>query len=170
MEALQRPTAEVNTGNRSAPAQDNAVPGHSKWTDEQAKAKAAKSNEQSQVSDKKPSEQNKGAASTPAPKPSEAKPKKKNVKRNSICLRCGRDHPLFFCTRYLQSTLEERRQFVKENGICPLCLLARHSLLECLDDLCRQCGENGTHNSTLCEKSYENKKRGFPPKDDEEKK
>lgn len=99
-------------------------------------------------------------------KPGEATQKKSEKKKVHKCFACGGPHPLFYCPKYLDASLEERWDFVKREKICPLCLSERHSLLACTDRLCKQCPDDGAHNSTLCEKSINNKKRGFPPKDD----
>lgn len=85
--------------------------------------------------------------------------KKKGDKKakNWICLGCKGNHPLYFCKRYLSLTLRQRLEFVTKHQICPICLVNRHSVMECADRNCGQCDE--PHNSTLCEISIGNKQR-----------
>lgn len=78
-------------------------------------------------------------------------------KRKLTCLGCGGPHPLYFCKRFLQHDVPGRWEIVNEREICPLCLIAKHNLMNCPDRNCGQCGE--PHNSKLCEISYENEKK-----------
>lgn len=90
--------------------------------------------------------------------------KKGENKKTPDCFCCHGPHQLFYCPRYLGSSLQERWEYVTNHGICPLCLAERHPLLACTHGECRNCQGDGAHNSTLCKTSYENKKKGFPPK------
>lgn len=101
-----------------------------------------------------------------AAKAQEQKRQKKEKKpKRWECLGCGGSHPLFFCHRFLSMGLAQREQFVKDEGICPLCLIDRHSIMHCPDGTCTHC--NQPHNSTLCEVSIR-KKQG-PKKGDDKK-
>lgn len=83
--------------------------------------------------------------------------KKEKKQKGFVCLDCKGSHALYFCPRYLTKTLMQRAQYVKENNICPLCCLGRHSIMECSHGCCKNCEE--PHNSTLCEISYNNKQK-----------
>lgn len=92
------------------------------------------------------------------------KPKEKKQKE-WICLGCQKDHPLFFCPRFLSLPLHKREEYVANNNICPLCLINRHSVMDCTDGDCENCEE--PHNSTLCAVSIEKKKN---PRDKDKRK
>lgn len=87
--------------------------------------------------------------------------------RTYVCLLCKGGHLLFYCKTYKHWDLQKRRDFVEKEGICPRCVIAKHTLAECPDRKCHQCrrlGQPDDHNSTLCEISY-NKKNGGEKKE-----
>lgn len=71
------------------------------------------------------------------------------------CFHCKGKHPLFFCPRYLSKTLEHRWDYIKKEGICQLCLLERHSPMECTHGCCRKCevGHLRWHTTAPCVRS-----------------
>lgn len=141
----------------------DATPGCSHWSNNDTHRRSANRSQcnsrSSSVCD--PGSQTKTGGSA---KNKKGDSKKNKEKKKFDCFSCRGNHPLFYCPRYLHSSLEERKKYVTEEGICPLCLAEKHSLLACKDGMCKHCKD--AHNSTLCEVSYANKKKGYPPSKD----
>lgn len=88
---------------------------------------------------------------------------KEKQQRSYVCLGCEKDHPLFYCPRYLSKSLEDRVEYLEKANICKLCLLERHDIMICPDRDCKNCWGQ-PHNSTICPISYAKKR--LPPKGD----
>lgn len=61
--------------------------------------------------------------------------------------------------------LAQRWEFVTTRGLCPMCLVETHSLLECTSGTCKHCEGDNMHNSPLCDVSYRRKQQS--KRDDE---
>ncbi|XP_037826545.1 uncharacterized protein LOC119614493 [Lucilia sericata] len=66
----------------------------------------------------------------------------------SICKLCEKNHTLRECSSFNSLGLNQRIEFVNENGICYNCLATGHVIKDCYSAFkCRYCG--GKHNSLL---------------------
>ena len=61
---------------------------------------------------------------------------------------CNRAHPLYRCDKFKHMSINERRQVVKNNRLCFICLRDGHQVNECTNTYkCRHC--QGLHNTML---------------------
>lgn len=73
-----------------------------------------------------------------------------------MCLGClSNDHVLFKCQSYLELSLPDRWNVVRNKGICPLCLIDYHKVILCPKQPCKRCHPPKQHNSTLCGNGYQ---------------
>lgn len=143
-----------------------AKQGCSHWDGNPPKGKPTSSGRSTPGSDS--NNRRKASEANVKPKPDAVK-KPAERRKPFECYICGGRHPLFFCSHFRDSDLNDRWAFVNNNSICPICLVAKHPMNECTDQLCPQCKKinvNAEHNSTLCEVSYRNKLRGSPDKNE----
>lgn len=72
---------------------------------------------------------------------------KSNLKRSRNCSMCNANHPLYACNSFLNLSIKDKYDFLKQNKLCFNCLRAGHSLSECWFGPCKLC--NQKHNSLL---------------------
>lgn len=72
-----------------------------------------------------------------------------NVPPRPTCKQCDGNHALFRCPTLLAKTIDQRIQFIQQNGLCSNCLRAHPG--SCFYSGCPRC--NGDkHNSIICKK------------------
>ena len=73
-----------------------------------------------------------------------------NIDPGKHCPIHDKDHPLRKCRGFREKTLEDRKQFLKDNHICfQCCSSTTHLARDCVTEVdCKECGSN-RHTSTL---------------------
>lgn len=67
------------------------------------------------------------------------------------CPMCQQDHPLYKCGEFTRLSLQARRDFVRTNHVCQMCLKpADHPVQPCVQQPCIRCAGQPLHNSLLC--------------------
>lgn len=82
------------------------------------------------------------------------------------CRQCGEMHKLWECTTFLHLELDEKRNMVRNWGLCFGCLSPSHTVGNCFRDICRDY-KTGTHSFALCPKArrpFENAASRAPEK------
>lgn len=76
-------------------------------------------------------------------------------KKYPPCLYCQNcEHAMFHCDPFLELFLQARWNYVRENGICENCLVAKHGNQPCKKGPCTKCDLK--QNSVLCPKNQQN--------------
>ena len=67
---------------------------------------------------------------------------KSSVPYQNTCVMCQEFHPLFYCKKFIDTPLDQRRQIVKQNSLCFNCLKSDHVREACKSRGCRFCQQN----------------------------
>ncbi|XP_063968310.1 uncharacterized protein LOC129267694 [Lytechinus pictus] len=85
-------------------------------------------------------------------------PPRKGRKQEQVCLLCKEHHQLGICQKFLSMTLKERKNYVRENGLCYGCLKRGHTSREC----------NRKHTCSVCKKRHPTSLHEYWNRSDEE--
>lgn len=67
------------------------------------------------------------------------------------CPMCQQDHPMYKCKEFVRLSLQARRDFVRTNNVCQMCLKPDdHQVQPCNEQPCIRCAGQPLHNSLLC--------------------
>lgn len=78
---------------------------------------------------------------------STGKPSERQFRNHVLCLKCNAKHSLYSCQKFIESDLESKLKFVREQNLCANCLRSGHTIETCKFGTCRKC--NLKHNSLL---------------------
>lgn len=90
---------------------------------------------------------------------SEVKNESRAQDKNGACIMpgCTEKHPLYMCTKFRNSPLEERKAIVVKHQYCYNCINKGHRARDCPRDGCYSCPDaKSKHNFRLCEKLLQN--------------
>lgn len=77
---------------------------------------------------------------------------KTEPKRGIACNNCQQPHPMFRCAKFLAMSPSERKNRVRELGICANCFSTGHKTnsLSCKAGPCKRCNKGLNHNTLIC--------------------
>lgn len=67
---------------------------------------------------------------------------KSSSSSNNTCVICQEFHPVFYCKKFIDTALDQRRQLAKLNNLCFNCLKSDHVREACKSRGCRLCNKN----------------------------
>ncbi|XP_076228342.1 uncharacterized protein LOC143175097 [Nomia melanderi] len=66
---------------------------------------------------------------------------------NTKCVMCNENHEIYYCKHFLQASIRDRLEVIKQNKLCLNCFRTGHLVATCQANGCRKC--NQRHNTLL---------------------